>query len=190
MVLNLFLQVFDTGRLTDSKGNEVDFSNTVFVLTSNIGTGLYGRSVVGYTSKGKVDGLDNRIVVSKNEMMKEIKNNLPPEFINRIDEIIFFNPLGKKEIQEIFDLNFNLIKERMYKDRRLNLVISEDAAEMIIENGFSPEFGARLLGRTLRTYLLDSLSKYLIENSPPKESTIQIIREGNVLNFRSSQPTQ
>jgi ATP-dependent Clp protease ATP-binding subunit ClpA len=169
-VLNLFLQVFDTGRLTDSKGNTVYFDHTVFVLTSNLGTELYGRSQVGYGSGRKRMPAE----VSRVEMMRAIKSYLPPEFINRLDALVFFNPLGEEEMAAILDLHVNAVKERVWREYRVALELDETARQTLLERGFDPEFGARELHRTLRRLLLDPLAGFLIRSGEQKMERILV----------------
>lgn len=166
-VMNLFLQVFDTGRLTDSKGGTVYFDHTVFVLTSNLGTELYGRSVVGY-------GSNDTSTVSPGEMMRAIKAHLSPEFINRLDEKIFFNPLRLEDMERILDQNLATIQQRLRKEHNVSLIFNDQARRKLVDAGFSPEFGARELHRTIRSLLLDPLARFLMERSDGQPRSILV----------------
>jgi len=150
-MLNLFLQVFDAGRLTDGKGRTVDFSNTTIVMTSNIGTHLYSQARAGYAEGGPGR------VIGGGEMMREVKRFFAPEFLNRIDEIVFFDPLMREDLRQIARLQLREVTERLAR-RGAELVIEEEVLDMLVTEGHSAEFGARNLTRTIRRRLLDVLA--------------------------------
>ncbi len=182
-VLNLFLQVFDTGRLTDSKGCEVYFDNVTFVMTSNIGTSLYGQTQLGFARETSPGSIYAKPQVTKSEMLKEIKKALPPEFINRIDEIIYFNALGPAQMYGILELNLAVIVERLQNQRAIRLDVSQEAKDLLVKEGFSPEFGARNLARTLRSMFLDPLSVFLIKNEGLRQTSLCVDVSGKGLTF-------
>ena len=158
-MLNLFLQVFDAGRLTDGKGRTVHFNNTTIVMTSNVGTHLYGQSRAGYAAQAP--GLRD---IGRNELQKEIKRYFPPEFLNRIDEVVFFRPLDTRDLKRVARLQLSSVMRRLAK-QNVELRISDEVYELLITEGASVEYGARNLARTLRRRVLDPLAQLAL-NSP------------------------
>lgn len=155
-VLSIFLQVFDAGHLTTGKGNRVYFNNTIIVMTSNIGSELYKKVPVGYAQEHEFDKFERRNV-SNSELMNEIKQYFAPEFLNRLDEIVFFNPLSKTNIYEILDLNLQFVYDKL-KEEGKDIILSQRALDYISNKGYSFEYGARNLLRMIRKYLLDKLA--------------------------------
>jgi ATP-dependent Clp protease ATP-binding subunit ClpC len=151
-LLNIFLQIFDAGRLTDSKGNVVDFSNTTIIMTSNIGTDLYSKVRAGYQR----DPSD--ITVSRASLDKALKKYFSPEFLNRIDEIIVFSQLERCDINEIIKSQLDIIKERLRKANK-ELVIENSVFERIAKSGYSREYGARNITREIKLRLLEKIAK-------------------------------
>ncbi len=155
-VLSIFLQVFDAGHLTTGKGNKVYFNNTIIVMTSNIASELYKKVPVGYAQEQDFDRFERRNV-SNSELLNEIRQFFAPEFLNRIDEIVFFNPLSKTDIFRILDLNLVFVVEKLKQENK-TLVLSQTARDFIANRGYSFEYGARNLTRMIRKYLLDKLA--------------------------------
>lgn len=159
-VFNLLLQVMDEGRLTDSTGRTVSFRNTILIMTSNVGSrelDEYGSGVGFSTSKKNVQG--NR----KSVLEKAVKKAFPPEFINRVDEQIFFNPLTKEDIGHIIDIELKGLKKRV-KEAGFDLVITTAAKRFVADAGFDPSFGARPLERAIRKYIENPVSEHIISN--------------------------
>ena len=159
-VFNLLLQVMDEGRLTDSTGRTVSFRNTILIMTSNVGSrelDEYGSGVGFSTSKKNVEG--NRKIV----LEKAVKKAFPPEFINRVDEQIFFNPLTKEDIGHIIDIELKGLKKRV-KEAGFELVITPAAKRFVADAGFDPSFGARPLERAIRKYIENPVSEHIISN--------------------------
>ncbi len=155
-VLSIFLQVFDAGHLTTGKGNRVYFNNTIIVMTSNIASELYKKVPVGYAQGNDFDKFERRSV-SNSELMNEVRQFFAPEFLNRIDEIVFFNPLSKSDIYKILDMNLGFVVDKLKKEDK-HLVLSQKARDLIANKGYSFEYGARNLNRMIRKYLLDKLA--------------------------------
>lgn len=147
MVLNVFLQVFDAGRLTDGRGRTAYFNHATVIMTSNIGTDLYFKSKVGFEWTR----------AERSEIMQEIKNYFSPEFLNRIDEIVFFRPLDIEDIKKIIDLQLREVRRRLALEEK-SLVLTEKVKTAIAKRGYSREYGARRLARTIREMLLDKLA--------------------------------
>ena len=143
-VLNLFLQVFDEGWLTDGRGKKVYFSDTVIIMTSNLGSDEFKR----FTKPlGFLDDAQNYDSVKK-AILKEVENTFSPEFINRIDDIVVFSPLSKNDVKKITNMYINKIKESL-KEYGKFLKMTDEALDCLVEAGFSLKYGARFLKRTI-----------------------------------------
>ena len=157
-VFNLLLQVMDEGRLTDSNGRTVSFRNTIVIMTSNVGSrelDEYG-SGVGFNTAGKnISG--NR----KNVLSKAIRKAFPPEFINRVDEQVFFNPLTREDIEKIIDIELKGLKKRV-REAGFELVVTAAAKRFVAEEGYDPSYGARPLKRAIQKYIEDPVSEQII----------------------------
>ncbi|HZK94715.1 MAG TPA: ATP-dependent chaperone ClpB [Prolixibacteraceae bacterium] len=156
-IFNVLLQVLDDGRLTDNKGRTVNFKNTIIIMTSNIGSQII-RERFAHLNEG------NRVKVVEDlrtELFELLKQTIRPEFLNRIDEIIMFTPLTRKEIYQIVRLQFALVAERLKKSG-YETTITDAAVDWIAEAGFDPQFGARPVKRMMQKYLLNDLSKDIL----------------------------
>lgn len=157
-IFNLLLQILDEGRLTDSNGRTVSFRNTIVIMTSNVGSReleSYGNGLGFNTS---VKNTDND---KKNILHKAVKKAFPPEFINRIDERIFFNPLDKDDIGKIIDIELKGLRSRVEEiGYRLN--VTSGARKLVAEKGYDPDYGARPLKRAVQRYIEDPVSEYII----------------------------
>ena len=157
-VFNLLLQVMDEGRLTDSTGRTVSFRNTIVIMTSNVGSrelDEYG-SGVGFSTAGKDIG-NNR----KNVLEKAVRKAFPPEFINRVDEQVFFSSLSREDIEKIIDIELKELKARV-SDAGFSLSISNAAKKFVADAGYDPKFGARPLKRAIQKYIEDPVSEKII----------------------------
>ena len=157
-VFNLLLQVMDEGRLTDSNGRTVSFRNTIVIMTSNVGSrelDEYG-SGVGFTTAGKDIG-SNR----KNVLEKAVRKAFPPEFINRVDEQVFFNSLTREDIEKIIDIEIKGLKSRV-AEAGFELNVTPSAKRFVADNGYDPKFGARPLKRAVQKYIEDPVSEEII----------------------------
>ncbi|MCI0470246.1 MAG: AAA family ATPase [Candidatus Aminicenantes bacterium] len=155
-LLNIFLQVFDAGRLTDARGNVVDFSHTTIIMTSNIGTSLFSRAQMGY--RGDMAGGD----VSRQSLVKALKKYFSPEFLNRIDEIVIFNHLDDADIKQIIDIQLEGTREYLEKSGK-ELVIREETIDYMVKVGYSREYGARHISRALKSHILEKIAKISLE---------------------------
>lgn len=168
-VFNILLQVLDDGRITDSKGRTVDFSNTIIIMTSNLG------------SKFLLDGLNEDGSISKessNMVMNLLKQNFRPEFLNRIDEIIEFKPLIKSNISKIVDLMLLELQERL-QAREIKISLSDKAKEYIIDEGFDPIYGARPLRRFIQSKVENLLAHAILKNSIADGQVVEIDLDEN-----------
>ena len=179
-VFNILLQVLDDGRLTDNKGRTVDFRNTLIIMTSNIGSHLIQEKLSKVTKDNR-DLLLDEISHEVNELMKKV---LPPEFLNRIDDIITFKPLNKDEIKEIVKLQFNIIA-RILDEQGIEISISDKAIEWIAENSYEPNYGARPIKRFLQREILNKLAKVILAGTVNKGQKIVIDLKDNELIFKN-----
>lgn len=163
-VFHILLQVLDEGRLTDSLGRRVDFRNTIVIMTSNIGTRQlqeYGRGV-GFETKAKKDSYN---VHAKSIIENALRKTFAPEFLNRIDDVVMFNPLTKEDIDKIIDIELRGLLDRV-KQMGYEIKISQKAKEYIANKGFDAQFGARPLKRALQKYVEDPLAEAIIKHQP------------------------
>lgn len=180
-VFNVLLQLLDDGRLTDSKGRVVDFKNTVVIMTSNVGAStLKKQKTLGFAAPANVEKAEYEKM--KENITEELKRTFRPEFLNRIDEVIVFHPLGEEHIKKIVDI---MIKDLEKKLERLNLSleITDEAKEFIGKEGFDPAFGARPLERAIRKLVEDQLSEEMLKGNISRNDTILIGFDGEKLTF-------
>lgn len=169
-VFNLLLQIFEDGELTDAAGRKVDFKNTVIIMTSNIGTEeMTEDAKIGFSNATdigddqKKENIRKKYIDTKDVIIKELKNEFRPEFINRLDSIIIFNPLGKKDIYSITKIQLRELGKRIERSNGIKLNISQKAMDYIASRSFNPNEGARLVRRNLQSMVEDVVSEYLIE---------------------------
>ena len=163
-IFNLFLQVLDDGHMTDSHGRKVSFKNCVILMTSNVGTKLvkdFG-SGVGFSTKAKLESKDDNV---KSTLEKELKKKFAPEFINRLDEIIYFKDLDKQDILQIVQLEINKTLKRA-KEIGFELEITDELKKHLVEVGYDPQYGARPLKRAIQKWVDDYVTEFIIENEP------------------------
>jgi ATP-dependent Clp protease ATP-binding subunit ClpC len=172
-VYNILLQVLDDGQLTDGLGRKVDFKNTLIIMTSNIGARQlkdFGQGV-GFQTQARQDAeADNGKMVIQNAL----KKTFSPEFLNRIDDVMVFNPLGKEEIYQIIDLLLKGVKKRL-TIMGFELLLSQEAKEFIAEKGYDPQFGARPLHRALQKYIEDPLAEFILNEQPSENSQFEAV---------------
>jgi ATP-dependent Clp protease ATP-binding subunit ClpC len=155
-LLNIFLQVFDAGRLTDARGNVVDFSHTTIIMTSNIGTSLFSRAQMGY--QGDVEGSS----VSRQSLIKALKKYFSPEFLNRVDEILVFKHLDEDNIKKIINIQLQGTREYLEKIDK-ELVFKDEVLDYLVKIGYSKEYGARHISRALKSNLLEKIANISLE---------------------------
>ena len=163
-VFNILLQVLDDGRITDSQGRTVDFKNTIIILTSNLGSSYL------------LDGINEQGEISedaKDKVAQLLKQSFRPEFLNRLDEIVYYKPLTKKDITAIIDLLVKSLADRM-KERQLGLVITPAAKELAIENGYDPVYGARPLKRYIQSKIETLIARTMIEKELSAGDTVEV----------------
>ena len=178
-VFNILLQVLEDGRLTDSQGRQVDFKNTVIILTSNVGaTELAEAKTLGFVS-GNTESAENE---KRERMMRSLRSTFRPEFLNRIDEVILFNSLSQADIAQIAQLMLNDVTKRC-ADIGISLSFSAEVAQLIAEKGFDQSYGARPLRRTVMRLVEDTLSTNLLDGKFKAGDTIKAVVEDGKIGF-------
>ncbi len=168
-VMNIMLQVLDDGRLTDSLGKTVDFTNTIIILTSNIGADLLLQSAGGRISESTREGV-----------MHRVKQHFRPEFLNRLDDIVLFNPLGQEQLRHIVEANVRLISKRL-EERDISISIDDRAVSFVLQQSYDPAYGARPLRRYLEKYLVTRISRGIFSHEIPNHSRVTISSNGQEL---------
>mmetsp|Transcript_31397 Transcript_31397/g.34277 ORF Transcript_31397/g.34277 Transcript_31397/m.34277 type:complete len:887 (+) Transcript_31397:173-2833(+) len=166
-VLNILLQVLDDGRLTDSTGKTVDFTNTIIILTSNIGADILLKNI----NNNKVG--DPISELTKQEVMAVVRRNFRPEFLNRLDEIIMFNPLGLQQLRHIIQMNVKLIANRL-QERDIAIELDTAAMDFVLQQAYDPIYGARPLRRYLEKHLVTMISKGIFSGEIPNHSLVRV----------------
>ena len=171
-VFNVLLQVLDDGRITDSQGRTVDFKNSIIILTSNLGSDII------------LDGIDKNGEISpdaRENVMALLRRSFRPEFLNRLDEIIFYKPLTKENISKIVDLLLTDLADRLH-DKRINLNVTKEAKDYIADTGYDPVYGARPLRRFIQSRVETAVTKKIIAEDPEPDSTITVdFRDGQLV---------
>ena len=176
-VFNVLLQVLDDGRLTDSKGRLVNFKNTIVIMTSNIGSQIIQDNYEKAKNPEDAELFDR----TKLDVMLALKSALRPEFLNRIDEIIMFTPLGKSQIENIVKLQLHLLSERLEKSE-IHLVVTPDALSYLADKGYDPQYGARPVKRTIQKEVMNELSKYILSGKVDKsEAVVLDVFDGQIV---------
>ena len=179
-VFNILLQVLDDGRLTDNKGRVVDFRNTIIIMTSNMGSQIiqenFSKAFDGDTLSA------DTIERTRQDVIEMLKMHLKPEFLNRIDEIVMFEPLTRSNIEQIVDIQMGIISH-MLSQNGIKLEYSPAARELIARWGYDPLFGARPVKRVLQREVVNALSKQILANKVNREAPIRIEAEGESLKF-------
>ncbi|MDE6342270.1 MAG: AAA family ATPase, partial [Muribaculaceae bacterium] len=182
-VFNILLQVLDDGRLTDNKGRFINFKNTIIIMTSNEGSPIIRENFKDFDEK-KEDERQNIIYNTKKDVMDLLKMKIRPEFLNRIDEIVMFTPLNKKEIEEIVGIQVKGI-QKMLESNGVKLEVTKPAMELLAEDGYDPEFGARPVKRTIQRLVLNQLAKDILAQKVDREHPIVIDVKDGELEFRN-----
>jgi len=174
-VFNILLQVLDDGRLTDNKGRVANFKNAIIIMTSNLGSPLILEKNDRKSEQSKL------LAETKSEVMELVKRHFRPEFLNRIDEIILFPPLTKKEVRAIVTMQLHLLSAKLRKSD-IVLKVSPDALDWLSERGYEPQFGARPIKRLLQKDVLNILSKQLLAGTIDKTSPLVLdVFEGEMV---------
>lgn len=187
-VFNLMLQIFEDGQLTDAAGRKVDFRNTVIIMTSNIGTNeLTDEAKWGFSDSGnkKVDenAIKNKIrkkyIETKDTILKELKNELRPEFMNRIDKIVVFNPLSSSDIRSIVKIQVGDLEKRLAENNNIKITADKKVLDFISKKSFNPNEGARLVRRNLQGMIEDLISEKIIDGEIKEGDSAELEMEGD-----------
>ncbi len=179
-VFNILLQVLDDGHLTDNKGRVVNFKNTIIIMTSNLGSQYIQQEFANLTEENRQESIDN----ARDIVMEMLKQNIRPEFLNRIDETIMFLPLTQSEISEIVTLQLNRVKA-MLAPQGFALNWTDNAVAYLAKVGYDPEFGARPVKRAIQRYVLNDLSKAILSETVSREKPVIIDDFGDGLVFHN-----
>ncbi|MBQ6572615.1 MAG: AAA family ATPase, partial [Alistipes sp.] len=179
-VFNILLQVLDDGRLTDNKGRTVDFRNTIIIMTSNMGSHLIQeRFASAFAGDEPTEELVER---TREEVVEMLKQQLKPEFVNRIDEIVMFEPLTRRDIEHIVDIQMSIIA-RMLSRNGLKLEYTASARDLIARLGYDPLYGARPVKRVIQREVVNALSKRILAGEVDREKEIKIDANGEEIVF-------
>ncbi len=168
-VFNILLQVLDDGRLTDNKGRTVNFKNTIIIMTSNLGSQLIRENMEKMNGDNRAEVLEN----TRNQVFGLLKQTIKPEFLNRIDDLIMFTPLGQEEITKIVNLQINAVA-RMLKSNGIELRVTDTATDYIASVGYDPQFGARPVKRALQNLVLNELSEQIIAGKVDRTNPVYV----------------
>ncbi len=182
-VWNVLLQVLDDGRLTDNKGRVVNFKNTIIIMTSNIGSHIIQENFEKVNEQNK----EQLVEETKREVMNLLRQTIRPEFLNRVDEIIMFQPLMRNEIKNIVNIQLNNLKKLVAKSG-INLQFSDYALDFLADQGFDPQFGARPLKRLIQKEIVNQLSKKILAGNIDKTSPVLVDVFDNTVVFRNEHP--
>lgn len=162
-VFNLFLQIFDDGRLTDAQGRTVDFQNTIIIMTSNLGSDIIQRE----EDREKME----------EKITEVVQQTFKPEFINRLDQIVLFEKLSPEQIEQIVELQIDRVAQNLAENKNLSLEIDEEAKELIAELGYDPQYGARPLKRVIQNNILDKIALMIVEGELEEGDAITVSKE-------------
>ena len=179
-VFNILLQVLDDGRLTDNKGRTVDFRNTIIIMTSNMGSHIIQENFAAAFSGEKL--APEVVEKTRMDVIDLLKQQLKPEFLNRIDEIVMFEPLTRRDIERIVDIQLGAVR-RMLAENGIRLEYSDKAREWIAAAGYDPLYGARPVKRTIQRYIVNELSKRILAGDVNREKPIKIGADDKGLTF-------
>ncbi len=174
-VFNILLQLLDDGRLTDSQGRVVDFKNTVVIMTSNIGSAFLTERI---KDGGTVDDETRNLVTD------ELKRYMKPEFINRIDDIVVFKPLGINEVKSIARLQFNMLKNRL-AEKNIQLVLTDEGCRYIVDNSFDPAYGARPIRRFIQRTVETDIGRLILKGDIRENSVVEVTADENGLKYNT-----
>ena len=172
-VFNILLQVLDDGRLTDSQGNTVSFENTIIIMTSNAGSNLNTNSI----------GFGGASIANKNKTLDALKSTFRPEFLNRVDEIVVFEPLNNEQLLQIINL---MLKDTnlVLADKNIIMNVSDEAKQYLLQKGTDLKYGARPLRRAIQRYIEDELSDMLLKSELKNGQTVNIDVKDDKLTFK------
>ena len=170
-VFNVLLQILDDGRLTDSKGRTVDFKNTVLIMTSNLGS----REIQA------VEGDEKQV---REAVLQEMRLHFKPEFLNRIDDIVIFHQLSREQIGKIIDVQLERLRA-MLNERNVSLILEPSAKELLMREGYDPNYGARPLKRAIQSLIQNPLAVKLLQGEILPGQTVHVLANGDTMEFKT-----
>ena len=189
-VMNLLLQILEEGTITDSLGRKIDFRNTIIIMTSNVGADLIKQqNTMGFGSVGSISSDDSNYEVMREKLVEQSKKVFKPEFLNRLDDLIVFHMLERKDLERIVDLEVSKVTARV-KSKGIALELTAEARALIIEQGYDPSYGARPMRRAVERLMEDPLAEHLLRGDIHDGDTVEIRREekSKVLSFHVKNP--
>jgi ATP-dependent Clp protease ATP-binding subunit ClpC len=185
-VWNILLQILEEGKLTDNIGRVVDFRNTIILMTSNVGSEqIRKQNTLGFAVTTDVNSYEDM----RGKILEEAKRVFRPEFLNRLDDVIVFRPLGKPELLTILDLEVRKVMERL-RDRKIVLLLDEPAKDFLAGKGYDPQYGARPMRRAVEKFLEDPLAEELLRGNLHAGEPIQVKLDGDKLAFAQTAPAE
>jgi len=181
-VFNILLQILEDGRLTDAKGRQASFKNAIIIMTSNIGSEIIAKEAgLGFSVQTAADATKEKL---HEKVMAVLKEAFRPEFLNRIDEIVIFNYLGKEEIKKIVDLELNKVEKRL-RHKNISIAVTEIAKEVLAQRGFDSNLGARPLRRVIQKLVLDALALKIVSGDVKEGDNILVDAADNEIVIKS-----
>jgi len=183
---NMLLQIMEDGHLTDAKGRKVDFRNTIIIMTSNVGSEAIRReSTLGFAASRPAEGSEADYREMKAKLMKELKRLFRPEFLNRVDEVVVFHELTREDIRAIVNIQVGLLNERL-AEHHVSIELTDAAHELLVHEGYDPQFGARPLRRAIQRLIEDPLAERLLAKQAPSTDMVVVVdaSEGEIV-FRT-----
>ncbi|NVO31346.1 ATP-dependent chaperone ClpB [Hymenobacter lapidiphilus] len=182
-VFNILLQVLDDGRLTDNKGRVANFKNTIIIMTSNTGADIIQRN---FKELDELNPTANEALIdrTRDAVVERLREHMRPEFLNRIDEIVMFQPLSRREIRQIVTIQFKQIQQRL-EEAGIRLEATDEVLDYLGEAGFDPQFGARPLKRVLQRQVLNELSKEILSGQVSKDAVVEAVLENGGIRFNN-----
>jgi len=180
-MFNILLQILDDGRLTDNKGRTVNFKNTIIIMTSNIGSHFIRENMKDFSG----ENLNNIYDASRDQVLDLLRQTMRPEFLNRIDEIIMFKPLSLTEVREIVKIQFRNVQQ-MLERNNIHIKLEDKAVDWLASQGYDPQYGARPVKRLIQRYILNELSRKIINQEINKEEMITLDIQNDQLVFRNN----
>ncbi len=178
---NMLLQIMEEGKLTDAKGRKVDFRNAIIILTSNIGSSdISPESALGFSSARQPEGSDSEYREMKSKLMRELRRLFRPEFLNRVDEVIVFHELARSDIEQIVEIQLRLLNKRL-AEQNATLELTSAARELLVSEGFDPQYGARPLKRAIQRLIEDPLAEKLLGLEPAVRTVVADVQDGEIV---------
>ncbi len=186
-VVQIMLQIFEEGRLTDSLGREIDFRNTIIIMTTNVGAAAIQRqSKMGF---GAAKSMNDDYEAIKENVMDEAKKAFKPEFLNRINDLIVFHSLDREDLFKIVDLEIAKVQSRL-TEKKITISLTKDAKELVIDNGYDEKYGARPLRRSVERLLEDPLAEALLASEINEQDSVTVDRDGDALTFKTEETAE